>query len=281
MNPPSLQPLKPSGSRSASSLWRIRFVTGEVSVNARVVARFTDPSPATAAAELISQQDLTPGTDSSDQLDVMVTPDARDESAALLAAGAESAMIPLSLKFPAGRITWNPGRAVIEGDAAWCDMALPVLAEFAFYEGQLRKLEGALPACESAAPVDVALAYRPADRHQDQWNRLGMTMEKLAQLRLTYARLEPRLLYRSLTHKPDQRRIFSRLCRAADTEDRLEAVTNRLEACEDLYEGAIDRINDHRWYRKGHRLELAIVVLLVIEVLQIAIELGMRIYAGK
>ena len=50
-------------------------------------------------------------------------------------------------------------------------------------------------------------------------------------------------------------------------------MSNRLEACEDLYEGAVDRITDHRWYRKGMLVEIAIVILLFLEVLQVAASL--------
>jgi hypothetical protein len=256
MSPPSLQPAK----RSATTFWRVRFIEGAAPI-----------------VESIPEKDLASTTD---HLEVMTTTDAREQSAKFLATDNENSPLPVSIKLPAGRIAWRPGRAILEGDSAWCEEALPVLAEFASCESRLRQLEFALPAFEQQAPRDVALAYRPADQHQNEWDRLGKTMEQLANLRLGYARLEPKLLYRSLTHKPDECRLFSRLCRAADTEDRLEAVTNRLEACEDLYEGAIDRINDHRWYRKGHRLELAIVVLLVIEVLQIAAELALH-FRGK
>jgi uncharacterized Rmd1/YagE family protein len=52
----------------------------------------------------------------------------------------------------------------------------------------------------------------------------------------------------------------------ADIEARLEALNDRLETIEDLYEGAIDRITDYRNYRKGSFLEIAIIVLLGLEV---------------
>ena len=58
---------------------------------------------------------------------------------------------------------------------------------------------------------------------------------------------------------------MSRLRARADVADRLESFNDRLEACEELYEGAVDRITDYRWYEKGLLLEVAIVILLAIE----------------
>jgi hypothetical protein len=272
------QSSRPQGAASTAGL-RVRFIPGGAPANARIIHQFLDPAPATAVGEAISQNDPTAAVSSFDTLDVKLSAD--PSSRWLAQNDLLDAPLPIALKFPDGSLSWRPGRAILEGDAAWIDEALPILSEFAFYEAQLRKLEAALPEFESTAAKDIHLAYRPADQHRNQWDRLGKTIEQLAQLRLTFARLEPKLLYRSLAHKPPERRLFSRLCRAANTEDRLEAATNRLEACEDLYEGAIDRIRDHRWYRKGNLLETAIVVLLIIEVLQIAGELWLRIHAGK
>ena len=58
--------------------------------------------------------------------------------------------------------------------------------------------------------------------------------------------------------------------------DRLEAFNDRLEACEELYEGAVDRITDYRWYEKGLLLEVAIVVLLSIEAALLAFDFYQR-----
>lgn len=58
--------------------------------------------------------------------------------------------------------------------------------------------------------------------------------------------------------------------------ERLEAAGDRLEALEDLYEGAVDRINDHRYWRDGHRLEVGIIVILLIECAMIFADLYLR-----
>jgi len=45
---------------------------------------------------------------------------------------------------------------------------------------------------------------------------------------------------------PACRSVIRRLIARVTVEDRLEAVSARLEACEDLYEGAVDRIVEQK-----------------------------------
>ena len=116
--------------------------------------------------------------------------------------------------------------------------------------------------------MDLSFRIRFAGRHN--WDRLGRTVESLARMRLTFARLEPQLYLPPRSLPPDARRLVSRLRARADAADRLEALSDRLEACEDLYEGAVDRITEFRLYEKGLLLEVAIVVLLAIEAVLLA-----------
>jgi len=88
--------------------------------------------------------------------------------------------------------------------------------------------------------------------------------------------LEPRLLSPSRRLPVPSRRLFRQLCRRAAIEDRLSAITDRSEACEDLYEGAVDRLREHRWYRRGNLLEMIIIVLLLIEVIQLGGDTALR-----
>jgi hypothetical protein len=69
---------------------------------------------------------------------------------------------------------------------------------------------------------------------------------------------------------------MARLLKKADVEARLAALNDRLEAKEDLYEGANDRVADYRWYRNGHLLEIAIVVLLLVEALVMSADMYIR-----
>ena len=98
---------------------------------------------------------------------------------------------------------------------------------------------------------------------QDNGQRFGETIERFTRDRLTYARLCPQLAFPSLTLSPKSRQIVSKLLRESNMEDRLEMYSDRLEAMEELYEGANDRVADYRWYRGGHLLEWTIVIILI------------------
>jgi hypothetical protein len=69
---------------------------------------------------------------------------------------------------------------------------------------------------------------------------------------------------------------MARLLSKADVEARLSEINDRLEAMEDLYEGANDRVADYRWYRNGHLLEIGIIILLLVEVVLMSGDMYIR-----
>jgi hypothetical protein len=171
------------------------------------------------------------------------------------------------------KVRWRPGRAVVQARPDRRADVLAALAEFAFYEAELRALEAAVEAHEAQAQQDSAIAHKVRQRDRKNWPRVAATIEQLTRLRLDHARLAPRLAKGSRALPPEARRLVTRLLRKADASARLAAVGDRLEALEDLYEGANDRVADYRWYRNGHRIEVLIVVLLVIEAVVMSFEL--------
>ncbi len=171
-----------------------------------------------------------------------------------------------------GKVTWQPGRAAILGSATDAETLLPAVIDFAFYEAELRKLEEAILPHQATADADVSLSYNICHADQPQWDRLYQTMEQLYRLRLAFARLEPHLASADLSLPIDARRVFNRLLVKTRIEARLEALNDRLEVLEDLYEGACDRITDYRNYRKGTLLEMGIVVLLLLEVVLLLVQ---------
>lgn len=259
---------------AAITVKRIRFAAEPASGEA-VRCRFTEPRPI-AAVEASSELAALPVGDSGpepfDDLFVIV---AFTRLPADLEAKVKSwlsqAVPPVVVKIESGAIRWRPGRAVIEcadaeSNPAGMEGLLDALAGFAFLEGELRRLERALIPFEASAPGDVPLAYRIRQSAHATWDRLGETVEALAVLRLTFARLEPLFSAPPRSLAPEARRAATLLASRSRVPARLESLSNRLEALEDLYEGAVDRITDFRWYRKGEILETTIIVLLAVEV---------------
>lgn len=170
-------------------------------------------------------------------------------------------------------IRWWPGWAIVQCKPEREREMLAALVEFIFYEGELRALETGLETREPQAQRDVSMAYQIDTSHLTQRNRIKETIEFFARMRLTFAGLQPRLGKASPGLPRDSRAIVTALFKHADVEERALALDGRLEALEDLYEGANDRLADYRWYHSGTSLEVAIVVLLVVETLLIAVDI--------
>jgi hypothetical protein len=264
---------------------RIRFVQ-QAPADAEVVARFVDPKAMVAISEPLdppSFQQPAPWPEPLDQLEIVVSSSASgaDPTASgwLNPPEPADAPLPVSISIGRGRLSWRPGRALIEGMPSRANV-LEALVHFAFYESELRRLEAAVVPFEASAPADASGAYRIESGARGNWARFGAAMESLAVVRLTFARLEPRLLSPSRRLPVPSRRLFRQLCRRAAIEDRLSAITERSEACEDLYEGAVDRLREHRWYRRGNLLEIIIIILLLIEVIQLGGDTALRWIQG-
>jgi hypothetical protein len=259
---------------------RIRFVTSAPAA-AKVRRVFQHPRPCIAIEEPLSQADLPAAKiwpEPTEQLDVVFLSKGSTALDAGWLASPEQpeAVLPTVFEWEGCTITWRPGRALVQGDCIAQEELLAGLIEFAFYEGELRRLEQEVAANEAETHADVALSYKIRWRDRKQWKRIHQKIEACSRLRLIYARLEPRLQKGTMNLPRGSRRVMNWLIRKADIEARLEATTERLEACEDLYEGASDRIVDYRGWFVGHILEFVIIALLLIEVLFFALDAYLR-----
>ncbi|NBR06737.1 MAG: hypothetical protein EBT92_13315 [Planctomycetes bacterium] len=184
----------------------------------------------------------------------------------------------ISIKQDNIAITWKRNQVHVQCPSESRLDVLSALADFGFYEGELHRLESDLEVQEPLAQKDVKFAHRIHHSNREHWPRFGETIERFNRDRLIYARLCPQLGFPSLTLSPKSRQIVSKLLRESNMEDRLEMYSDRLEAMEELYEGANDRVADYRWYRGGHFLEWIIVIILVFEGIAMSVELGLHVY---
>jgi hypothetical protein len=265
--------------RGAVVAKRISFVS-EPPQGARVCREFARAYSRTAIEEVLDAAALSADRASplsAEDLTVLLIPvDAAAEGAKLSEAwiaedGAAAAT--LSVAVGAQRIKWRPGRAIVQGPAASFDRTLEALTGFAFYEGELRRLEEALDEHEAQTQADVARAQVIRFRDRSHWRRLTELSERFWRMRLVYARLASDLAGAPRGLPPETKQLINRLLDQADVAARLEAVSDRLEACEDLYDGATDRIAEYRWFVASLWLETSIVVLLLIEIGLLSAEL--------
>lgn len=261
---------------------RIRFVS-RPAPEAAIVRSFQHPRSCAAVAEPIEMQALlAENREANDHLiAIVMTAEAASEAKKLAEtwigrAGRDGAIATIAYAASGLKLQWQPGKAVIQaaGDAA--EQALTAVVEFSFHESELRRMEETLAATEAIAPADVARAHRIRFRDRKNWRRIGDTIEALYRMRLEYARLEAQLISAPSSLPGDARDIFEHLLEESELHDRMEAFSNRLEACEDLYEGANDRVTDHRWYLEGHALEIGIILLLIFEVALMSADLYLK-----
>jgi hypothetical protein len=273
-------------SSTALVLKRIRFVD-QVPAGAKVRREFKQPRHCYAIEDEVALADVPARPvwpEPTEHLLVAFVPRSNEGPklvASWLAAPDHPEAVPaVELRRKGQVIYWRPGRVLVQGRVEDADALLAALTDFAYYEGELRSLEETLEQCEQGTEEDAARAHRIRDEEQEHWARFGEMIEYLYVMRLTFARLEPRLAKGSRTLPPEARRVMTRLLARADVEERAEAFSDRLEACEDLYEGANDRVADYRWYRGGHRLELGILLLLSVEVILLLLDLYVNLYVN-
>ena len=263
---------------------RLRFLA-EPPAGAKVRRQFKHPRRVVAVEEVVEPTNL-PGIptvpEPTDQCWIVFAStgtvnDALPNAATWLAPPDQPDAAPtVTIERDGTSLQWRPGRALVQGRAEHREDILTALTDFAFYEGELRALELDLEAREPQAREDVARTYAVGSRACRHGARLKATMEHFAQMRLTFARLEPCLAKGARSLPVEARRLIAHLLHKADVEARLEALSDRLEAMEDLYEGAVDRVADHRMYRHGHWLEVIIIALLMLDVVLISGDMYIR-----
>jgi hypothetical protein len=160
------------------------------------------------------------------------------------------------------RLSWRPGRAVIRSATRHHESLLAAVVAVDSADRQLRKIDAAITPVETAAPGDVDFAYTISMSHWSRWKRFDRTIKDLYQQRLSLAKFDPA---GAVGSDRVARRALDRLSIRLRLDNRAEVLSDRLEALEDLYEGAVDRIVDHRWYVIGITVEVLIVILLAAE----------------
>jgi hypothetical protein len=248
-----------------SALTRVRFLES-APAGARALMSFTEPRPAAAVAE--SAEPASPPAAGADELLFLLLPAGSAQPEALRAQ-AELWVGPGALRVRSGPgwLWWRPGRAALVGPAEAHAPMLAAAADFAFYEGELRALERELAADWPQAQADLPLAHEIAGPVEPRCRQLQAMTVRTLERRVRHVRVEPRLLSASAELEPEARGAADRLREKAGVEARLETVDGQLETYEYIYELANQRMSEHRHFRTERALEVAIVVLLAVEIL--------------
>jgi hypothetical protein len=266
-----------------SAIRRIRFVPAPDG-EGRLLHRYTQPTAAVAIEDDISATDLATFAESNRLIFVQLTAATSEEIRQVVqrwwtaGVAADPAIETTDVEVGDYHVRWRPGRLVVESEKPISAALTEALVDLAYHEGTLRDMERTLGTFEATAVADVPRAYRIKNEDQAHWSNFGDTMEALGLMRLKFVRLEPELDRTNRKLPRVDRRLLAKLKAYLGVDDRLAAFSDRCEACEELYEGATDRVADYRWYRGGHQLEMWIVVLLVFEVLLLVSDISVQVW---
>lgn len=174
-------------------------------------------------------------------------------------------------------LRWKPGLAWVESSKLARADVLHALASFAYLESQMRSMERELGECEKDLPADIARGLKIRSQDVEHRERFAELAKRSYGLWMRHAKVAPRFGRATPSLTMDARKVMAALMRKADLEARSDGLDQRLEVCAELYEGATDRVGDYVWYIGGHRLELTIVLLLILEVVFFALDFYIRI----
>jgi hypothetical protein len=254
---------------------RIRFLPSPPP-GARVLAQFSAPQRRFAVAEPVSPEMLPEAgawPEPVDELYLWFLPggaatlfEEQRRAEAWVARPRAGAGPTFELLLRSDRVLWRPGRGVILGAPDRAEELIAGMVDFAFYEGELRRLEREVAADWPGYEEDAgALTDRLKRRDLQQSSRVNEMTRSLAIRRMRFARLEPRLDNVAASLPPAARRVVTELCQQAETEDRLAAIDDSLEVLEDLYDETFTRLSDFRYFRREMLVEGLIVALLFTE----------------
>lgn len=169
------------------------------------------------------------------------------------------------IKLDGGWVRAVRGRAVIYLPKGAWNAALSALADFFFYDAELRALERGIAAEWPSAERDLSLAndVTPAD-----WKRLGeigVTTRAVWLRRIRLAKMERPLAKSQVPLAPIGRKLAARLRAKFDVAGRVETLDGQIEVYEYIYEMANQRMGEYGNFRREYVLEIVIVVLLTAE----------------
>lgn len=170
-------------------------------------------------------------------------------------------------------IIWTRGRAAVLAPAERLESVKKALAEFAYYETELRAVERELGELWPHLTADAPLAFEFNERSVRGRKRLAERFQKVLLLRARLARITPHVLC-PYTHPPTlASQVGERLRERARLAHRVESLGGQMEVFERVYEACGQRASDFMVARTGHTLEWVIIVLLLSQTVLVAVEL--------
>lgn len=210
---------------------------------------------------------LPPGVKQTPQLELLSIPcdtpdetDWCDRAREWVAVGGATAV--QTLTFQGAVLVWGVGRAAVLAPANRLPALEAVLAEVAHYEAELRETESRLGELWPELEADAGPAFDFDDKAARQHDRLAKRYGQLLGLRARLTRVLPYVLTPHVYPPTLASQVSERLRERLRQRHRVEMLQEQLEVFERVYDTLGQKANDYKTARKGHILEMVIIVML-------------------
>ncbi len=185
----------------------------------------------------------------------------------------ETSANSLMLTLHGAVVLWRSGRSAILANPERMDSVLDALMEFSFYELHLRKMEGEIGAGWIQLEQDSPLAFDFTDTGLSQRSDLKNRFQRAISLSGQLARLTPQIHHPPVYPPTLRSQVAERLRERTRLTERLEFLGGQLEVFERVYEMCGQRASEFSLARKGHTLEMILILLLSLQTLFLIVDL--------
>lgn len=181
---------------------------------------------------------------------------------------------PAEIAVRSTRVLWRPGRAVCFGPPADAEDVIAGLLHFALAERALSALEADVEAQWPAWQQDIALTHGVGRRELARQRHVNAMTAAAHGQRLRFVRLEAALETPRAALPPIGRRVFGELVLQAEALSRLRALDDAIEAGQELYDTANDRLLEYSYFRREYVIEILILIVLLVDLAANAVHFG-------
>ncbi|MCU0705136.1 MAG: hypothetical protein MUF18_14280, partial [Fimbriiglobus sp.] len=168
-----------------------------------------------------------------------------------------------TITFQGAVLVWGPKRAAVLASAARLPALQAVLAEVAYYEAELHIAELRLGELWPELEADAGPAFDFDDKAARHHARLAKRFALLLGLRARLTRVLPHILTPHVYPPTLASQVSERLRERLRQRHRVEMLQEQLEVFERVYDTLGQKASDYKANRKGHTLEMIIIVMLV------------------
>lgn len=175
--------------------------------------------------------------------------------------------------FQGAQLYWGVGRAAVVAAAARLPALDATLAELAYYEGELADIERQLGEAWPDLEADGGPAFEFDEKSLKQRGRLEKRFRQLLGLRARLTRILPHVVTPHVYPPTLASQVSERMRDRLRMRHRVEMIQEQLEVFERIYDTCAQRASDYKANRKGHLLEMIIIVFLAAQTMLVLFEI--------